>query len=68
MKIPCPSCADGNEWDWNGPTGRVCPACRGDGFLGWDDPEYCECDLQPTEDELASDTCAACGKRLAHYI
>ena len=65
MKQPCPSCPDGNEWNSNGPTGRACPTCGGNGFIGADeDDEFCECDEQPTEDESASGKCACCGKML----
>ncbi len=31
----------------------------------WDENwPYCTCDEEPTEDELASNTCAACGRAL----
>lgn len=33
----------------------------------FDDPEsepYCQCDLDPTEDEDASNCCACCGKAI----
>jgi len=30
---PCPSCPDGNEWDSDGPTGRVCKTCKGFAFV-----------------------------------
>ena len=33
MRIPCPSCPDGNEWSRNGPTGRACPTCKGKAYL-----------------------------------
>lgn len=26
---PCPNCPDGNVWDSNGPTCKVCPVCNG---------------------------------------
>ena len=66
MKQPCPSCPDGNEWDRNGPTGKACSACGGNGFIGEDedDSPYCECGNEPTEEEDASGICDACGKEL----
>ena len=62
MKRPCPSCPDGNEWGVNGPTGRACKTCEGKAYVGEDG--FCDCDLEPTEDELAANACAACGKEL----
>lgn len=44
-----------------------------DEFYGFDDPDfdiddesspYCTCDLEPTEDEEASNVCACCGRLL----
>ena len=73
MRIPCPSCPDGNEWSREGPTGRACQTCKGKAYIErdarqddfeFDEPEspYCECGNDPTEDEEASNQCAACGK------
>lgn len=65
MKIPCPSCPDGNEWSINGTTGRACRTCKGTAFIiGEDDDDspYCECGNDPIEDELASNQCDSCGK------
>lgn len=36
MKRSCPACPDGNVWDSNGPTGKACPVCKGNAFLGED--------------------------------
>lgn len=33
MKIPCPSCPDGNEWNRDGPTGRACRTCGGKAYI-----------------------------------
>lgn len=33
MRLPCPSCPDGNEWSMNGPTGRACRTCGGKGYV-----------------------------------
>ena len=33
---PCPACPDGNEWDCNSPTGRVCRVCGGHAVLNLD--------------------------------
>jgi len=30
----------------------------------FDDSPYCECDLEPTEEEMASMTCSCCGKQI----
>ena len=46
-----------------------CPGPRNCPMVGVDDPDdalYCECNESPTEDEFASDTCSACGKRLGY--
>ena len=67
MRIPCPSCPDGNEWNREGPTGRACPACHGNGYIGEDeddDSPYCECGNDPIEEELATGHCFSCGKEL----
>lgn len=34
MRQACPSCPDGNEWDSNGPTGRMCRTCKGKAYIG----------------------------------
>jgi hypothetical protein len=39
MKTLCPSCPDGNEWGSNGPTGRACPTCHGNAFIGDEDED-----------------------------
>lgn len=26
---PCPACPDGGVWNSDGPTGRLCPVCKG---------------------------------------
>ncbi len=39
MTRPCPSCPDGNEWNSNGPTGRACPTCKGNAYLGEPDDD-----------------------------
>ena len=66
MKIPCPSCPDGNEWNREGPTGRACRVCQGNGYIGEDedDSPYCECGNDPVEEELATGHCFSCGKEL----
>ena len=33
---PCPRCPDGNVWTANGPTGAVCPTCKGYAFVNMD--------------------------------
>lgn len=64
MRQPCPSCPDGNEWNSQGPTGRACPTCHGNAYIGEDDSDVCECNDDPIEEELATGACFACGKEL----
>ena len=26
---PCPACPDGGVWNNDGPTGKICPICKG---------------------------------------
>ena len=33
MRLPCPSCPDGNEWAADGPTGRACRTCGGKAYI-----------------------------------
>ena len=56
----CPSCPDGYVWNSSGQTPKECPTCKGKAYLGDDD--YCECDLELTEDEQGSGKCSSCGK------
>ena len=30
---PCPACPDGSVWTRDGPTGKVCPVCKGHAIL-----------------------------------
>ena len=76
MKQLCPSCPDGNEWDSNGPTGRVCQTCHGNAYIvgvgeeevvgkgGVGDSPCCECDEIVMEEEAITGQCFACGKQL----
>jgi hypothetical protein len=41
MKTPCPSCPDGNVWGANGPTGAVCPTCKGKAYVGGEMIQIC---------------------------
>jgi hypothetical protein len=59
------ACPDGNVWDRNGPTGRACPLCKGEGVMPEEeDIRYCECDLEPVMQEVDSGKCMACGGTL----
>ena len=72
MRTACPSCPDGNEWGSNGPTGRACPTCKGNAFVGEDEPEdleeeedtgpFCACGAVHTISESDANKCAGCGK------
>ena len=65
MKTPCPSCPDGNVWTVNGPTGKACPTCGGNAYIGEDEDEseeWCNCGALHSDDERANNRCCACGK------
>ena len=39
MSRACPMCPDGNLWGRDGPTGKACPVCKGEGRLDSDDED-----------------------------
>lgn len=47
---PCPCCPDGNEWNANGPTGRVCKRCGGFAIMHLDGSRLTETEFNAATD------------------
>jgi hypothetical protein len=60
MSRGCPSCPDGNEWGATGPTGRVCPTCKGTGEARTEPDAWTE----PSDEQVLADLAEARGYAL----
>jgi hypothetical protein len=55
-------CHCGSDLPGTCPGPANCPMCAEDDESEEEEPSLCECDLQPDEEEEASNVCKACGK------